>query len=562
MTPQLGTLLVNRGLVTQQALEAALAVRRDENALLGEILLRQGAITEEDLSAALQEQHGVEYRTLDWESVDTQLARLIPESLARSRLALPIAVRDDTLILAMVAPDDLETISEVELLTGYPVEPIGTSPGQMLAALERCFDENITARQTIVDMRIDEIRSGHAEVTEDGSNQSYDPNDAPVVRLVSSVISGGMRVRASDIHLEPQGNSVRVRYRVDGELQEIMTIPRRIMPAVVSRIKVMADMDITEHRRPQDGHISLVEGGRSLDLRISTIPTVCGEKVVARIVDRAASQFDFNRLGFPEHEYRRIRAMMDHPHGMILATGPTGSGKSTTLYTVLTELNQPNRNIVTVEDPVEYQLEGINQIQVDAEFGLGFASALKYLLRQDPDVIMVGEIRDRETAQTAVQAALTGHLLLSTMHTNDAVGVVTRLSDLGIDSFLIADALVGVVAQRLVRRNCESCKEEYEPSPAAITALASRARHDGDHKFFHGAGCDNCSGTGFHHRIPIFESLLVTPAIKQVIERGVSTSEIHAIAEKEGMVTLAAAGRARALAGETTVEEVRQKIVD
>jgi type IV pilus assembly protein PilB len=324
----------------------------------------------------------------------------------------------------------------------------------------------------------------------------------------------------------------------------------------------MADMDITERRRPQDGHISLTEAGRSLDLRISTIPTVCGEKVVARIVDRATVKFEFNQLGFPKEECERIREMMKHPHGMILVTGPTGSGKSTTLYTVLTELNVPNRNIVTVEDPVEYQLEGINQIQADAEFGLGFASALKYLLRQDPDVIMVGEIRDRETSQIAVQAALTGHLLLSTMHTNDAVGVVTRLADLGVDSFLISDALVGVIAQRLVRRVCRSCREEYEPSAAALEAVAPSRKLDGIRKFLRGAGCDKCSGTGFQGRIPIFESLVVTPAVKQAVERAASSSEIHAIAEKEGMVTLAAAGLARTFDGETTIEEVRQKIVD
>jgi type IV pilus assembly protein PilB len=562
MIPQLGTVLVKRGLLTPEALEAALAVRRDEDVLLGEILLRQGMVTEEDLSAALEEQHGVEYRQLNWESVDPQIAQLIPESFARSRLVLPVAVQDATLLLAMVSTDDLETISEVELLTGYPVDPVGTSSSQMLAALERCFDENVTAQQTIVDMRMDEIRSGDAEVSEEGWNQSYEANDAPVVRLVNSVISGAVRVRASDIHLEPQGKNVRVRYRVDGELQEVMTIPRRILSAVVSRIKVMADMDITEHRRPQDGHISITEGGRSLDLRVSTIPTVCGEKVVARIVDRATSHFDFKKLGFPEGEACRIRGMVCHPHGMILATGPTGSGKSTTLYTVLTELNQPNRNIVTVEDPVEYQLEGINQIQVDAEFGLGFASALKYLLRQDPDVVMVGEIRDRETAQTAVQAALTGHLLLSTMHTNDAVGVVTRLLDLGIDAFLISDALVGVIAQRLVRRNCEDCKEPYEPSAGALEVIAAETGYEGEHQFFHGAGCEKCSGVGLLGRIPIFESLVVTPAIKRLVERGAPTSEIYAVARDEGMVTLASAGFARALAGETTVEEVRQKIVD
>ncbi|MCH7719634.1 MAG: type II/IV secretion system protein [Planctomycetes bacterium] len=562
MIPRLGAILVNRGLVSEAALEAALAVRSDENALLGEILLRQRVISEEDLCAALKEQTGVDYRTLDWTSLDPQIGQLIPEAVARGRQVLPVAVEDQKLMVAMVATDDLEAISEVELLTGYPVEPVGTSPAQMLAALERCFDETITAQQTIIDMRLDEIRSGQPEVTDVDPDHDYKADDAPMVRLVNSLISGSVRMRASDIHLEPQAKCVRVRYRVDGELQEIMTLPRKVLSAVVSRIKVMADMDITEQRRPQDGHISLMEGGRSLDLRVSTIPAVCGEKVVIRIVDRATVQFSFDRLGFPKQECVRIRDMMMHPHGMLLVTGPTGSGKSTTLYAVLTELNQPNRNIVTVEDPVEYQLEGINQIQVNAEFGLSFSSALKYLLRQDPDVVMVGEIRDRETAQTAVQTALTGHLLLSTMHTNDAVGVVTRLTDLGIDLFLLADSLVGVVAQRLVRRNCEKCKEEYEPSSAALEAVAVPGEYPTGSKFLRGAGCDKCSGTGFHGRIPIFESLVLTAGVKRAIERGASTSEIQEIAAGEGMASLQAEGFARALAGETTVEEVRQKIVE
>ena len=561
MIPRLGKVLVSRGVLTQEALEAALVLPHDEEVLLGEVLVRQGVITEADLSLALQEQHGVEYRSLDLESVDPQYAHLIPESLARSRLVLPVSVEDQTLILAMATPDDLETISEVELLTGYPVKPLGTSPSQMLAILEQGFDENLTARQTIIDLRLDEIRSGQSESLVDEASRSYDANDAPVVRLVNSVISGAVRARASDIHLEPQANNVRVRYRVDGELHEIMTIPRRILPALVSRIKVMADMDITEHRRPQDGHISVTEAGRSLDLRVSTIPTVCGEKVVTRIVDRAAAHFDFKKLGFPKCELLRLQGMIANPHGMLLVTGPTGSGKSTTLYTVLTELNRPNRNIVTVEDPVEYQLEGINQIQADSEFGLGFAEALKYLLRQDPDVVMIGEIRDRETAHTAVQAALTGHLLLSTMHTNDAIGVVTRLSDLGVDAFLISDALLGAMAQRLVRRICKKCKEEYEPSAAVLEAVSSQDSPETDWKFFRGTGCDKCASTGFHGRIPIFESLVITPAIKKLIERHAVTAEFHAAAEGEGMITLARAGFARALAGETTVEEVRQKVV-
>lgn len=561
MIPRLGAILVERGIVSQEVLESALALPRNEDALLGEILIKQGIIQEEDLSSALQEQHGVTFQSIDIDNIDTQIAQLIPESLSRLRFVLPIDVSNEILTLAMVSPDDLETISEVELLTGYTIKPVVTSSGQMLAAIEKCFDENIATRQTIVDMRIDEVTSGITDHDND-SDLSYEPNDAPIIRLVNSVISGGVRARASDIHLEPQGNSVRVRYRVDGELQEIMPIPKRILPAVVSRIKVMADMDITERRRPQDGHISLIESGRSLDLRISTIPTVCGEKVVARIVDRASVQFDFDQLGFPAWECQRIRKMIKNPHGMILVTGPTGSGKSTTLYTVLTELNTSNRNIVTVEDPVEYQLDGINQIQVDSEFGLGFASALKYLLRQDPDIIMVGEIRDGETAQTSVQAALTGHLLLSTMHTNNAVGVVTRITDLGIDAFLVSDALTGIIAQRLVRRICPDCKQEYQPSEAALEAVANGIEYPEDQKFYHGVGCDLCSGIGFLRRIPIFESLVVSTNIQHAIERGASSSEIQKIAEEEGMVTLASAGFNRVLSGETTVEEVRQKIID
>ena len=561
MIPRLGKVLVDRGLITQVALETALAAPRDEETLLGELLVRQGAITDDDLTLALQAQHGVDYQALNWDSIDPQYAHLIPESLARGRLALPIGLEDQSLVVAMATPDDLETITEIELLTGYPVRPVGCSPMQMLAIVEKCFDEKLTARQTLIDMRVEEIRSGHADTVDEDEGQSYDANDAPVVRLVNSVITGAVRARASDIHLEPQANHVRIRYRVDGELQEAMNVPRRIMSAVVSRIKVMADMDITEHRRPQDGHISIAEGGRSLDLRVSTIPTVCGEKVVARIVDRAASHFEFDRLGFPKPEALRIREMMKNPHGMILVTGPTGSGKSTTLYTVLTELNEPQRNIVTVEDPVEYRLDGVNQIQVDAEYGLGFAGALKYLLRQDPDVVMVGEIRDRETAQTAVQAALTGHLMLSTMHTNDAVGAVTRLSDLGIDTFLMGDALIGVVAQRLVRRICENCKEPYQPSAAALEAVATTGVSARDATFHRGAGCDKCGNTGFQRRIPIFETLVVTPSIKQLVERGAPTTEIQSVAQGEGMITLAVAGFARALGGETTVEEVRQKIV-
>ena len=352
---------------------------------------------------------------------------------------------------------------------------------------------------------------------------------------------------------------MRVRYRVDGALQQVMTIPSHIEEAVIARIKVMGDMDTTENRRPQDGHIAIEEDSTKVNFRVSTIPTVGGEKVVMRLLDEGNQVFSLDRIGLTDSDKERLKLLIDKPHGMLIVTGPTGSGKSTTLYAVLTALNQVRRNIVTVEDPVEYRLVGINQVAADNEFGMGFANALKFIMRQDPDVIMVGEIRDHETAQTGVQAALTGHLLVSTLHTNDAVGSVARLNDLGIDAFKIGGSLLGAIAQRLLRTICPECKEPAEPNPTLLASLHESLQIPNDAVFFQGRGCRKCLGSGYSGRIPVFEIMAVTTELADGIERGLPATKLREIAIRDGMVELPQAGMNRALEGITTVEEVYYK---
>jgi type IV pilus assembly protein PilB len=371
---------------------------------------------------------------------------------------------------------------------------------------------------------------------------------------------GAINANTSDIHLEPHIPEMRVRYRVDGELQPVMTIPNHIEEAVVARIKVMADMDTTESRRPQDGHLSVQEAGTKVNFRVSTIPTVGGEKVVMRLLDEGSKTFELEHLGLCGRDQKTIQSLIDRPHGMIVVTGPTGSGKTTTMYALLSKLNCVSRNIVTVEDPVEYRLTGINQVASDNEHGLGFANALKYIMRQDPDVIMVGEIRDHETAATAVQAALTGHLLISTLHANDAIGAVARLDDLGVDNFKIGGALLGSIAQRLLRQICSECKEPVEPNESLLKTLSKDRKPPADAVYYRGRGCKKCLGTGYSGRIPIYEIMIVTPAMAEGIENGLPATKLRQIALADEMVELAAAGMEQVLAGRTTLEEVFYKL--
>jgi len=559
MAGRLGDILVDHGHITEAQLQAALASQGSERGMLGAILLRRGLVTLPQLGEALAEQFEVPFREIVPTAINPQVARLLPEQFARDRSIVPIEIEDGRVVLAMVAPDDIESISETELITGYWVDPVVAVEHQVQAALDRGYDDRIVARQTIVDMKLSELKDAeNREVVR--ATETVDEEDAaPVVRLVRAILMGAIDAGASDIHLEPHTPEMRVRYRVDGELQQIMTIPDHIEDAVIARIKVMGDMDTTEKRRPQDGTLSVAEAESRVNFRVSTIPTVGGEKVVMRLLDEGSKVFDLDRLGFSPTDRDRLQNLIDKPHGMIVVTGPTGSGKSTTMYAMLSAVNSIERNITTVEDPVEYRLPGINQVHSDNEFGMGFANALKYIMRQDPDVIMVGEIRDHETATTAVQAALTGHLLISTLHTNDAVGSVARLGDLGIDNFKIGGALLGAVAQRLLRTICPECKEPAEPNDALLQKLLRGKEPPENVTFFRGRGCKKCLGTGYSGRTPIFEIMVVTPKLADAIENGLPTSRLREIALSEGMSELVSSGLDKAISGKTTLEEVYYK---
>jgi type IV pilus assembly protein PilB len=557
---RLGDILVRHGWITEGQVQSALSAQGTERGLLGTILVRRGLITSEQLGQGLAEQYGVPYLEVVPESINPQVVRLLPEDLARHHKVVPVGVSGRALQLAMVAPDEMDVISETELITGYKVVPVVALQNAIEAALDRGFDDRVVARQTIVDMKMADLVAAESMIDEELATDVVEDDQTPVVRLVRAILMGAINAGSSDIHLEPHHPEMRVRYRVDGQLQAVMTIPRHIEESVVARIKVMADMDTTENRRPQDGQLSITEPTGRVNFRVSTIPTVGGEKVVMRLLDEGSRIFQLDQLGLCDRDLKKIQTLIDKPHGMIVVTGPTGSGKSTTMYAVLSKLNAVSRNIVTVEDPVEYRLPGINQVASDNEHGLGFANALKYIMRQDPDVIMLGEIRDHETATTAVQAALTGHLLISTLHTNDAVGAVARLNDLGIDSFKTGGALLGSIAQRLLRSICPYCKEPVTPNEHYLRTLQSNLKIASDTVFFAGRGCKKCLGTGYLGRIPIYEIMVVTPTLAQAIEKGLPTSKLREIAIQEGLVELASAGLEQVIAGRTTVEEVFYKV--
>ncbi len=561
MSPRLGDILVARGFVTEKQLQDALASHDARGGRLGSALIKQGLISVSQLGDALAEQFRVPFRLIEPSDVNLQVVRLLPEGLARDRQMTPVGVDRGVLTLAMVAPDDIEAISEVELITGYRVEPVVSLAPDVVEILDRGFDERVAARQTVVDMKIAELKEKR-DRGETVVERVSEDNEAPVVKLVRSILMGAVNAGASDIHMEPHVPQMRIRFRVDGELQQVMTIPTQSEEAVVGRIKVMANMDTTEKRKAQDGNMTIDEKGVRASFRVSTIPVIGGEKVVMRVIDEAAKSFSFDALGMPPKQVEIVKQLIDKPHGMIVVTGPTGSGKTTTMYTMLMNINADEYNISTVEDPVEFKLLGVNQVHASAENGMGFANALKYLMRQDPDVILVGEIRDKETATTSVQAALTGHLLISTLHTNDAVGTVTRLNDLGLDRFKIAGAMLGALAQRLLRKICINCKEPCEPNLPLLERLM-----EGKHlvlparpQFYKGRGCGKCLGTGYSGRVPVYEILVNTPELEKAIEANQPNSVMREIAVSQGMIELAAGGLEQALLGKTTIEEVYYKL--
>ena len=532
-------------------LERARRVARDGPSL-HVVLTRLGLVTETDMAEALAAELGLPQATAA-DYPDEPLLAGSAKFLKESRV-MPLRDSPDGLVLAMADPLDAYALRAVELLANKPVTPWVGLPADIEAAIERAHGGGRSSIEEISDQAI----GGDAEIAaEDVARLRDMASEAPVIRLVNLLITRAVERRASDIHIEPFEAQLRVRYRIDGALEEVDSPPNQLRAAVISRIKLMANLNIAERRLPQDGRIRLAVRGKQIDLRVATLPTMHGEGVVLRVLDRGAVQLDFAKLGFAGPPLESYLGVLDRPNGIVLVTGPTGSGKTTTLYASLARLNTTDKNILTVEDPVEYQLDGVNQIQVKPQIGLSFAHVLRAMLRHDPDVIMVGEIRDLETAEIAVQAALTGHLVLSTLHTNSAVGTVTRLLDMGLADYLLTATVNGVAAQRLVRSLCTACREPYEALPEEVAGLRL-AEIVGEKPIglCRARGCEACGGTGYHGRTGIIEVLVMTDSLRALVLRRAEASELQAAARAEGMATMYEVGLAKAAAGVTTVDEV------
>ncbi len=555
MNKQIGELLEERVGLPPEQLERALRLQRDTGERLGSLLVQLGLVAERDLAEVLAEQLGMPVTPADaYPETPAVAGRVTPEFLLHAK-AVPIAESKAGVTVAMADPLDQYTIDALRLALSRPIEVQVGVMSEVEGAIQRQYgDEPGTTAQIVED-----IPSGDDPEADDVQHLRDLASEAPVIRLVNRLIAGALESRASDIHIEPFEQSLQVRYRVDGVLRSVQAPPTRSTAAVVSRIKVMANLNIAERRLPQDGRIKLRIQGREIDMRVSTVPTMHGESLVMRILDKDSVPLDFAALGFDGDMLRALNAILDRPYGIVLVTGPTGSGKTTTLYAALQRLNTPEKKILTVEDPVEYQLQGINQIQVKPQIGLSFASALRSILRQDPDIIMVGEMRDLETGKIAVQSALTGHKVFSTLHTNDAASSVTRLLDMGIEDYLVTSTVNGVIAQRLVRNLCASCKEPYEALPELVSEL-------GLHRFANGStptlyrpkGCEGCDRTGYRGRTCIVEVLPMSDAVRQSVLGHGDAATIRDVATKEGHLTMFDDGLRKAVHGQTSIEEVER----
>jgi type IV pilus assembly protein PilB len=557
-----GEVLVDMGVLTVQQVDQAIAEQRVSHKRIGDIALEKGWVTKATLMEALGRRLGVKYLDLAATRIDPVTSDLISEKDARRYAAVPVSFVDDhTLLVAMADPSNIVAIDDLRILTGFDIEPaIATNDDvmTMLANMRPAQEQISEDTETRVGASQEEA---NAVELRDIREQV---DAAPVVKLVNGVLARAADEAASDVHFEPQAKDLLVRFRHDGVLHEIMTIPKRLQPGVLSRLKIMADLDIAERRIPQDGRIGLVVGGKPIDMRVASLPTVYGEKIVIRLLDRSNVMLRLEQLGFSELALTRYTRSYTKPYGAILVTGPTGSGKSTTLYGTLNILNTSDKNIITVEDPVEYRLAGINQVQINPKAGLTFASGLRSILRCDPDIIMVGEIRDKETAQIAVESALTGHLVLSTLHTNDAPGALSRLTEMGVEPFLTASAVDCVIAQRLVRKLCEYCREPYPATREMLERLGFPSETVEKWKEIHlhkAVGCGHCNGTGYKGRVGIYEIMPVTEALERLIVERKSADELMRVAVAEGMISLRQDGLERVVQGVTTVEEISRVIV-
>ncbi|MHC4788794.1 MAG: GspE/PulE family protein [Planctomycetota bacterium] len=557
----LGRILKEMGLVTESQVQEALAVQKESGGPIGEILLERNYITREDLTLALASQAGMEVVSLAEEEVPAEVIDRVSPSVAQVYRIVPVRFRRGVLTVALADPTHLKTLDDLRFLLSCEIEGAVAPESQVDEAIQKYY----STQESVSDL-IDELRGDGEEEIEDyvpEASQSIEldsleemANIAPVRKLLNLILLQAIQDRASDIHFEPFEDEYKVRYRVDGVLYEMVPPPNHLHLAISSRLKVMAQLDIAERRHPQDGRIELNISGSPVDLRVSTLPTMFGESVVLRVLDRRLVALDVNELGLRRDDMETVSELMYRPHGIILCTGPTGCGKTTTLYAALKERNEIGTKIITAEDPVEYDIEGVMQMEINRDAGVEFASAMRFFLRQDPDIILVGEIRDKETGDMAIQASLTGHVVFSTVHTNDAPTAITRLIDLGLEPYLINATLEGVVAQRLVRRICPNCREEYEPSPEAILSVGLRPEDVEGKKFYRGRGCDRCNNIGYYGRLGIFEILLINDELREMMLQDSSTQEVRAASRRMGCRSLRQSGLLAIYDGLTTIDEI------
>jgi len=555
---RIGELLVQKNVITADQLQKARQEARSKGERLGHQITKLGYLQESELTDFVAKQYGLPTIDLGDFEIDPDVIRLVPEEVAIKHTVIPVNRAGSTLILATADPSNIFAIDDIKFLTGYNVEVVVASEDQIKGAIDKYYDQSSSFADVMGDLDVEDLELVHDDDDVDVGELARESEDAPVVKLVNLILTDAVKRVASDIHIEPYEKEFRVRYRIDGVLYEVMKPPLKLRNAITSRIKIMSELDIAERRLPQDGRIKLKMGrGKEMDFRVSVLPTLFGEKVVLRLLDKGNLQLDMTKLGFEQPQLDVFQECIHRPYGMVLVTGPTGSGKTTTLYSALSELNKISENISTAEDPVEFNLAGINQVQMHEDIGLNFAASLRSFLRQDPDIIMVGEIRDFETAEIAIKAALTGHLVLSTLHTNDAPSTVNRLLNMGIEPFLVASSVNCILAQRLARRVCEECRDkDVETVKQALLDAGCTEEEASKAVVYKGRGCRNCSDTGYKGRVALYEVMELTEPLKEFVLNGASAMELKREAIRGGMTTLRRSALNKLLEGTTTLSEV------
>jgi type IV pilus assembly protein PilB len=551
-------ILVRQGVVSPDQLNEARQLAKESGSKLPDSLIRLGYATSEDVSRAIAEQNGLPYINVSEVNIPPSVIELVPESVARENAVLPLSEGDGRLTIILSDPWDIDTIDKLRFILNKQIDLAIAPRDAILEAINHYYGQNIAESADSMLQEFTDTAIDFTETVDDGpkGDESVDESSAPIVRLVQLIISEAVQSRASDIHIEPFENRIRVRYRIDGVLIERDSPPKRLLGALLSRVKILAKLDIAERRRTQDGRIKVTVGEKELDLRVSIIPTSHGQSIVMRILDKDNIRVGLKQLGFAEDDYLKFRQLIARPNGIILVTGPTGSGKTTSLYAALNALNTPDRKIITAEDPVEYYLPGVNQVEIRHEIGLDFARVIRAMLRQAPNVILVGEMRDLETAQMGIQASLTGHLVFSTLHTNDAPSAITRLIDMGVPSYLVASSIVAIMAQRLVRVVCQKCKQPFTPSEATLQSAGITPEMVARANFARGRGCGNCQGGGYRGRLGIYELMLMSTKVRELAFSEAPTEHVRRAAQSEGMRTLYWDGVDKAMKGVTTLEEV------